>query len=1118
MRSALCNCWRWAFACIVWTCLLLPPGAAHASADPTLATGLLRPVGQGATTRFPANLSPGDNAWLKRHGAIVVGMWGDDYAPLQFRSSNETVEGITAEYLLLLGNALQTPVQIRWFASRAEAFAALRAQDVDALSLLGPLAESERDASVRATYLRAPLAVVRRAGPALPSNDVLKGHGVQQGDLALQSGSAPLSSRRSLYKALEAVSLGHADYYLGDLVSAAYYIEQGMFLNLRVARTESSTTHFALVFSAGRPALAHVLEAGLDAIPPWMRVNILRRWVASAAQDMENGKLSLTLAERRWIDTHPVVRVSVDAANAPYTFIDSAGEFVGMYADLLKLISRRTGLRFEIVPRDTVAAIEADLRAHRTSLVTTLIPTVERRHFLSFTTAIEPMAWAIVTRRADQSVSGLDSLNGKQLALTRGHGMTDLIRTLYPGIKVVSMRTATDALDLVARGRADATLLSMAGASYAIERYFDGRLHIAATSLNGPDLARFGVSSQQPELLGILNKSLLSIAPSERAGLASKWLVNINYPTGTWDSLRRSVFRWLPWIFGALALIIGWNSLLQYQIRRRKQLESELRIARDVAERANREKTDFLAVMSHEIRTPMSAVIGLLEMAHRSARAGVTDAQPLALAEASARGLLDLVGDLLDLSKIEAGELTLTPRAVNLRALLADISALFTHAAQAKGLHLRHSIAAEVPEWVWLDPVRMRQIVANLLSNAVKFTEKGSITLTARLEHTATTEAAMLLITVSDTGHGIAASELPLVFEPFHQASSPAAHMGTGLGLVIVKRLVLLMNGLIALTSEPGCGTEASVTLPCLAVKGEEQPQAQLWFAQTPLRILAVDDHPINLRILSDQLNWLGYHPIAAVNASEALQQIALGVDLILTDCNMPVTSGIELTQQIRAAEATHRQRHCPVIGLTANALPEAREACLAAGMDDVLVKPLDLAQISRVLAHWFPGQVTRHQAQSLALTSMAMPSPSTSAMPAGLAESLREDGLALRHAVSAEKWQVVADLSHRIRGVMSCTLADPDLDQACLVLEMQASRSLPARAAITAQLHRVTALLALYVANEITNEAANEVAPEVAPAATPATPLASPLSPPASPHALQLSNMFDGVAETKSS
>lgn len=1056
---------------------------------------MLHPAGQGATTRFPTSLTPGDAAWLQRHGPLIVGMWGEDYAPFQFRSGNETVEGITAEYLLLLGNALQTQVQVRWFANRAEAFAALSSHEIDILSLLGPLAPAESSTLASATYLRAPLAVVRRAGPAPTSYGALEGRGVQQGTQLLSPQHPSLTHVPSLYKALEAVSLGHADYYVGDLVAATYYIEQGVFLNLRVARTEPAEVRFALVVNRDRPALARVLDAGLDVIPQWMRLSLLRRWAAGAAQDMENGKLPLTDAERRWIETHPVVRVGIDAANAPYTFIDSSGEFVGMYADLLKLISRRIGLRFEVVPRDTVNEVENDLRARRTDLVTTLIPTAARHTFMSFTTAVQPMAWAIVTQPAATSIRGLGSLRGKRLALMHGHGMTDLIRTLYPDIKLIPIRTATDALDLVARDHADAALLSMASASYAIERYFDGRLHIAATALDGPDQARFGVSTGMPELLGILNKSLLAMAPSERAMLASKWLVNINYPTGTWDSLRRSVFRWLPWVFCALALIIGWNSLLQYQIRRRKQLESELRIARDVAERASAEKTDFLAVMSHEIRTPMNAVIGLLEMAHRRARAGIADAQPLALAEASARSLLDLVGGLLDLSKIEAGELTLAPRAINLHALLADTTTLFTQAAQAKGLHLRHSMAPEVPEWAWLDPTRLRQIVANLLSNAIKFTSQGSVTLDVQLapHPEDSTQPAVLVITISDTGPGIAAAELPLIFEPFHQASSPAAHIGTGLGLGIVKRLVLLMDGQITLTSEPGHGTEVTVSVPCPAASGEAQAHTQLIFASAPLRILAVDDHPVNLRILSDQLGWLGYHPIAASNAQDALQRIAEGVDLVMTDCNMPGTSGVELTQRIRADEAAQGKTRCPIIGYTANALSEARDSCLAAGMDDVLVKPLDLAQISHVLAHWFPGRVGGHWQDNVSAASVPQPF----ATP-GLAESLQDDSAALSKAVAAGAWRDVADLSHRIRGVVSCTLADADLDQACLVLEMQALRGTPAQAAIVAQSARVVKLLAPHAAPATSSEIIEYDGH--------------------SNHQASLSNMFDGGRKTKSS
>ncbi|WP_035060231.1 ATP-binding protein [Andreprevotia chitinilytica] len=1015
------------------------------SALATVATipPLLSLNSQIAPTRFQVDLAPSDIAWLRQRGHLVVGMWGDDYAPIQFRAGNGAVVGIAADYLILLGNALQIPVRVRWFADRQAAYAALADHQIDLLSTQSSDTERLSPQVSSEPYLQIPLAIVRRAGPVSTDEETPAGRAsvVEEAPAALafakQAPDTTVPPQHSLFKALEAVALERADYFVGDAISASYYVEQNLFLNLRVSRLERAETTFSFLTANDESQLDQIIAEGLDAIPSWMRANILRRWASGIALDTEENKLALTDHEREWIARHPVVRVGVDTADAPYTFIDSAGEFAGMYADLLKVISRRTGLRFEVVPHETISALESDLRDGRADLATTLLDTPERRLFMAFSVDVAPMAWAIVASSDDPGIDSLESLRGKRLAIVQGHGLAPQLRARYPGIQLVFTRTAADGMDMVVRGKADATLQSMAAASYAIERHFDDKpLHVAATAFEQPYQARFGVTATAPELLGIINKALLSMSPSERAVISAKWLAHINYPTSTWERLRRTLFPYLPWALGLAALIVAWNSLLQYQIRRRKQLERELRQAKDEAERASTEKSNFLAVMSHEIRTPMSAVVGLLEMANRNSRAGITDHEALALAETSAKSLLDIVGGILDVRKIEAGELALSPRAVHLPELVSNTVYLFEQAAQGKGIRLICTVAADIAEWVWIDPVRAKQIFHNLLSNAVKFTTHGEITLQAWVEPMPDEAGQWVRFDVRDTGTGIAATDLPTIFEPFKQASSPQAHMGSGLGLNIVKRLAELMGGHATIASQQGAGTTVSVVLPCPVAAENQLQLAQTWFATAPLRILVVDDHPVNLKVMGSQLSWLGYAPICVGNAIGALQHYGEGVDLILTDCQMPGMSGLELTRRIRAQEACEGRPRIPVIGYTANALPEEHQKCRAAGMDDVLVKPVELVRISQVLADWFPDQVTiRTDAAPIA-------PPDLSSLQQDLAASLRADCAELATAVATVARSDIAAIAHRIRGAVACVVKDADVDQACVVLEMLSQRA----------------------------------------------------------------------------
>lgn len=990
---------------------------------------------QVAPTHFPVRVSPDDRRWLLAQNELVIGLWGEDWAPIQFRPDDGSVAGVAADHLVLLGNALGVPVRARWFADRAAALRALRAQEVTAISAFAdPVDEADLDAT--APYLQAPLAVVRRGGPALAEGGALEGRGVF---VALQAEARALlsshpdarqvSARPSLFAALEAVSLGHADYYVGDLVSASHAVEQGLFLNLRIARIEQDTTCFGFITLASRPEAKRVLGQGLNAIAPWMRQSILRNWAAGAAQDMDaSNRLAFTDDEQAWIDTHPVVRVAVDTTHAPYTFIDSRGEFAGVYADLLKVIGRRTGLRFEVIPRTSSYGLDAALHPARTDMAALLVPNAAPGGSLALSNEVVPVVWVLVAPRTGSGISTLASLRGKRLALVRGGGMTEWLQARYPQIELLPMDSATDALDLVARGDADASLQTLASASYAIERYFD-QLHIAGSVFGRPQVARFGVDAAHPQLLAILNRTLDAMSPAERASIASRWLANINYPSSTWQSLRRSVSRWLPWLVGGLALVLGWNSLLQYQIRRRRQAEREWRAAKQAAERASSEKSAFLAEMSHEIRTPMNAVIGLLEMANRRRAAGMDDAESLLLAEASAKDLLDLVGNLLDLGKIEAGELCLAPRAISLHALIAGSIALFAPAAERKGIVLTHAIDAAVPDGIRADPLRLRQVLGNLLGNAVKFTTQGQIVLEARLHE------GRLCIRVCDTGRGIAAADLATIFEPFRQSDTPSASMGTGLGLSIVRRLVTLMDGAVTLQSSEGNGTQVTVELPLVAATLGQAVQDDLLFARRRSRVLVVDDNPINLRVVTDQLEWLGYQVTQASDGIAALQvlQGPVSVDLVLTDCSMPRMSGAMLATAIRRDERDRALPRRVIIGHTANALPEARTESLAAGMDDVLVKPMGVAQLSAVLARWIaPGDVHAADAQR--------PQPAPAEVP-GLLQSVEADLHALAQAMRGQRWQQVADVAHRLRGAVACTSPAEDVDQACLVLELCAAR-----------------------------------------------------------------------------
>ncbi|MCC7076983.1 MAG: response regulator [Acidimicrobiia bacterium] len=385
------------------------------------------------------------------------------------------------------------------------------------------------------------------------------------------------------------------------------------------------------------------------------------------------------------------------------------------------------------------------------------------------------------------------------------------------------------------------------------------------------------------------------------------------------------------------------NALLD----RVEESNRELNAAVVAAQRANRAKSQFLANMSHELRTPMNAILGMSTFA-RETDDPVERADMLRIVEQSARTLLSVLEDVLDLSKVEAGHLALQASPFDAAACIQAVVGLLHPSARQAGLYLHSEIAANVPTWVVGDEVRFRQIAVNLTANALKFTEAGGVTIRLALVGECTAEAGEhvdVRLEVEDTGIGIAKAQQERIFEAFTQVDeTPArAYGGTGLGLAISSRLASLMGGTIGVESEgPGRGATFRVELPFVVC---ETPAV----ASTPrgrslpegLRVLVVEDNPVNRKVATRMLAGLGCEVEAVEDGSEAVAVHHDGWDVILMDVQMPGMDGYEATRRIRDAEGS-TSRHTPIVAVTAHAMRGDRETCLAAGMDGYVAKPFD--------------------------------------------------------------------------------------------------------------------------------------------------------------------------------
>lgn len=712
--------------------------------------------------------------------------------------------------------------------------------------------------------------------------------------------------------------------------------------------------------------------------------------------------------ERAWIATHPIVHIAVDPDWRPLEYVED-GVHKGLTSEYVAAISAMTGIQFLLVPGQHWADARQALIEGRVDM----LPAVSKqfappalRDIVLFSEPYFVGSTIILTTQAEPIIFDARKLNDKVVAIKGGGAYERLLRERYPRIRLLPLQSPEAALQAVADGRADAAVGVDTAMLPLLRRKYLGTLHISGTIGEMPATVSMGVRKDLPELGSIVEKSLASLTARQTDDMMEKWLQGTDYGAPSLNTLLK--------YYGPQLSLLGLAILLILIFAQRA------RSARRAAVRSEQAKTKFLAVMSHEIRTPMNAILSSVELLQRSSL-DQRQHELADLAGSAADTLLNLLDDVLDLSKLDAHRLQLEIMPTNMSLLAQHVIDMIQINAQEKNLAIRLELPAQDDRDVFIDPTRIRQVLLNLLSNAVKFTDRGGITVSIAMQDTApgTEASAILRVTVADTGIGVSAEQQERLFQPFVQADSSTTRRygGTGLGLVICRELIEIMGGTLGFHSETGVGTSITFSLPVatrLRQPAESAP-ATVELAAAPEAaaasgpvILVVDDHANNRLVIQRQLEELNCTAALAANGPEALALLAAHrFPLVLLDCYLPGMDGYQVARTIRKQEQGSG-RHQPVIAISAAMDAGHVQRCMESGMDGILRKPLRLHELKTIIEAWCDVELVMQQHRQ------SRPTAGSSEL---FRENAQDDLAEIQRALAGGDREMMAHYVHRIKG-----------------------------------------------------------------------------------------------------
>ena len=679
--------------------------------------------------------------------------------------------------------------------------------------------------------------------------------------------------------------------------------------------------------------------------------------------------MMLNEEERAYIRNNPVINFAAENYNYPISFYNKyEKEWQGIFYDVIKEMQELTGLSFKRVNNNRaewpeLLRLVTDGEAY---MISELIPTKERRAEGFLWTDVLSMAdsYALLSKSKMPNVTFKEVLNAR-IGLPRNTAYAEMFRNWFPNHKhTIDYESASAAFDALENDEVD-LVISNRRRLLALTNFHEYSGYKANLVFDSTAESYFGFNKDHAVLCSIFNKALQII---NIRSISEQWYLK------TYDYQGKIAQAQRPWLIGVSILFFCVFmlaiSLLLIKRNERRRLEELVKIRTAQAEAANHAKSLFLAKMSHEIRTPMNAIIGMADMTLLGSDISKTVREEVMTIKRAGENLLSIINDILDFSKIENGKLEIVPRSYLFSSLVNDVTSIIKTRLVGSLVEFNVSIDSNIPNALYGDETRIRQVLLNILNNAVKYTRKGSISLSVhgKISEDAGDYTVLLTMEVTDSGVGIKQDDIGKLFGDFVQIDLAANKgiEGTGLGLAITQSLVSAMDGTVGVTSEYGKGSTFTVTLPQkvryiesfapIEYNEAKSPGFTIKFNAPSATALVVDDIPTNLKIAEGLLRLYKIQVELCLTGAEAIERISVAdrrncpYDVIFMDHMMPEMDGVQATKLIREMGCKS-----PIIALTANAVAGAREMFLANGFNDFLSKPIDMAKLNIILKKWIP-------------------------------------------------------------------------------------------------------------------------------------------------------------------